>query len=308
VGKQDKETLMNPINPEKLKEEAPESDDTLVALELSFLTSRGRLRTIIKHIPRNSTFDEFDTTVRFYFPRSKKRYSFEDIATSNRNRFVIESQSDWEAFLAGPCRLLKASRVKLRVLRRKRMLDFGDANGRHRTEKKLKIMQRREQIRVKKQQKRLQTEYTKLENKRSMLAEEQSRLDKEQEKLEIEQKKLKKKWQYKKERLAKNVLEMIDFKRGNFVLALENYFGSCQGDFEVVFQTGRLGKSDVRKIIWCTTVRILCDNDSDHPGVGKVAAGQATSKKLSKKRAALAMIVELGLVNVEDVKRLKLEP
>jgi len=300
--------LMNLFNPEKLKEEALESDDTHVALELTRLTTKGRSRTIIKHIPRNTTFDEFDTIVRFYFPRTKKRYSFEDIATSNLNRFIIESQSDWEAFLAGPCRLLKASRVKLIVLRRKRTLDFVDANGRHMTEKKLKILQKKEKKRVKKHQKRLQTEYIKLEKKRRMLAEEQSRLDKEQEKLEIELKQLNKKWQYKKQRLAKNVLEMIDFKRGNFVLALENYFGSCQGDFKVVFQTERLLKSDACKIIWCTTVKILSDNNSDHPGVGKEAAGQATNKKLSRKRAALAMIVELGLVNLESVKRLKLEP
>jgi len=298
--------LMNLFNPEKLKEEAPESDDTHVALELSFLTTKGRSRTIIKLIPRNTTFDEFDNTVRFYFPRTKKRYSFEDIATSNRNRFLIESQSDWEAFLVGPCRLLKSSRVKLRVLRRKRTLDFVDGNDRHL--KTLKILQKKEKKRVKKQQKRLQTEYIKLENKRRMLALEQLRLDKEQEKLEIERKKLNKNWQYKKERLAKNVLEMIDFKRGNFVLALENYFGSCQGDFKVVFQTERLLKSDACKIIWCTTVKILSDNNSDHPGVGKEAAGQATNKKLSRKRAALAMIVELGLVNLESVKRLKLEP
>jgi len=330
------------------------SNETHVALDLWLFTIRGCEHRIIKLVSRTSTFAEFEASVACHFPWKKakglNKFSFTDVASSKSHRCIIESESDWEAFLAGPCRFLKTYQVRLRVLRPKRGVDV-DEDGNRLTMKqkriKRKLAKRRRRLEegrmvtnegetlvrkwlddeiekrrvdadtdnvplTRKQRKKIEKQKKKSEEER-LLTEEQRKLNEKRkllemlkEKLDREQEELNKAFEKrKKPKKEKSVLEMKDFKRGNFVLALEDYFQSCAGDFKVVFQTRRLEERNVAWRTWCTTVHILSENGSTHRGVGQMATGKAASKKLSRKRAAILMLIKLGLVTLKDVEELE---
>jgi len=341
------------MNQNKPNKQVHVSNETHVALDLWLSTIRGCKHRIIKLVSRTSTFAEFEASVACHFPWNKykglNKFSFTDVASSENNRCIIESESDWEAFLAGPCRFLKTHQVKLRVLRPKRGLDVDEDGNRltmklKRIKRKLAKQRRRleegrmvtqegetlvrkwseaeiEKRRIdvdtdnvpltRKQRKKMKRFQRRLEKER-LLAEEQRKLDEKRkllemlkEKLDREQEELNKALAKRKKSTEKCVLEMTDFKKGNFVQALEDYFQSCEGEFEVVFQTRRLGERNVAHMTWCTTVRILSENGSTHRGVGQMTTGNGASKKLSRKRAALLMLIKLGLVTLEDVEELE---